>query len=130
MWMKTMPTLFSPTLALDCSVKNVTVCVIDRHAIVAAYQENECVGLQSAILLKAIDHVVKGAGVKLAAIENVLFARGPGSFTALRVGLATLKGLLTRHQHFFTTSSLMCRYFSQNAQRAIAAIPMGLLTTA
>lgn len=112
-------------MALDCAVKNVTVCVISQGKIVAASHENECRELQSTVLLKAIDQVLVEGGVKPADIENVLYAYGPGSFTSLRVGLATLKGLFTSSTHFFTTSSLMCRYFSQTVEEAIAVIPMG-----
>ncbi len=47
----------------------------------------------SAELLVLIDAVLRRAGVFLAAVDVFALAIGPGSFTGLRVGLATVKGL-------------------------------------
>ena len=44
-------------------------------------------------LLPCIDRVLGEAGVPLAEIEAFAVSIGPGSFTGLRVGVATLKGL-------------------------------------
>ncbi len=46
----------------------------------------------SATLLPAADTALKTAGVKLEAIEIFCVVTGPGSFTGLRIGLATIKG--------------------------------------
>jgi len=48
-------------------------------------------GAHSANLLSDIDGVLKQAGVRLAEIELLAAATGPGSFTGLRAGLATVK---------------------------------------
>jgi tRNA threonylcarbamoyladenosine biosynthesis protein TsaB len=44
-------------------------------------------------LLPAIDALLRGAGVAAADVEAFAVAVGPGSFTGLRVGVATVKGL-------------------------------------
>lgn len=44
-------------------------------------------------LLPAIDALLRRAGCALGAVEAFAVAVGPGSFTGLRVGIATLKGL-------------------------------------
>jgi tRNA threonylcarbamoyladenosine biosynthesis protein TsaB len=44
-------------------------------------------------LLPAIDALLRGAGVPLEAVTGFAVSVGPGSFTGLRVGLATVKGL-------------------------------------
>lgn len=44
-------------------------------------------------LLPAIDALLAQAGVALAAVDAFAVSIGPGSFTGLRVGLATVKGL-------------------------------------
>lgn len=44
-------------------------------------------------LLPMIDQVLNLAGVQLKDIEGIVVAAGPGSFTGLRIGLATAKGL-------------------------------------
>ncbi|HNX68240.1 MAG TPA: tRNA (adenosine(37)-N6)-threonylcarbamoyltransferase complex dimerization subunit type 1 TsaB [Candidatus Omnitrophota bacterium] len=46
-------------------------------------------------LLPLIDRLLKKERFKLRDIDAFLIGRGPGSFTGLRVGFATLKGLIT-----------------------------------
>lgn len=48
---------------------------------------------QSATLLKDISDCLDEAGVKLAEVDLFACASGPGSFTGLRIGIATLKAL-------------------------------------
>jgi tRNA threonylcarbamoyladenosine biosynthesis protein TsaB len=48
---------------------------------------------QSASLLKDINDSLDQAGLKLEDVDLFACASGPGSFTGLRIGLATLKGL-------------------------------------
>jgi tRNA threonylcarbamoyladenosine biosynthesis protein TsaB len=48
---------------------------------------------QSSSLLSDIDEVLQEAGVNLADVDLFCCATGPGSFTGLRIGIATLKGL-------------------------------------
>jgi tRNA threonylcarbamoyladenosine biosynthesis protein TsaB len=48
---------------------------------------------QSATLLKDISDCLDEAGAKLAAVDLFACASGPGSFTGLRIGIATLKAL-------------------------------------
>lgn len=47
----------------------------------------------SSQLLRMIDEVLEVAGLRLADLDMLLGLRGPGSFTGLRVGLATLQGI-------------------------------------
>ncbi|NOX33378.1 MAG: tRNA (adenosine(37)-N6)-threonylcarbamoyltransferase complex dimerization subunit type 1 TsaB [Deltaproteobacteria bacterium] len=45
-------------------------------------------------LLKMIEHMVeKRAGIELSGIDGFVAARGPGSFTGLRIGISVVKGL-------------------------------------
>jgi len=115
----------SSTLALDCSVKNITVCIIKDNEILTSFNEEEMSESQSKVLLPIIDQVVKDSSVKLADIEHVVFCHGPGSFTSLRVGLATLKGLFDESISYHSVSSLMCRSLSQKDNRSDAVISMG-----
>lgn len=48
---------------------------------------------QSASLLRDISDCLEEAGVKLAEVDLFACAAGPGSFTGLRIGIATLKAL-------------------------------------
>jgi len=44
-------------------------------------------------LMGVIDHVLRQAGLTVHALDGFAFSSGPGSFTGLRIGLATVKGL-------------------------------------
>lgn len=46
-------------------------------------------------LLTGIDWLLQENGVELAAIDGLTVGLGPGSFTGLRIGMATMKGLST-----------------------------------
>jgi tRNA threonylcarbamoyladenosine biosynthesis protein TsaB len=48
---------------------------------------------QSERLLAAIDALLRTTGARIADVETYAVSIGPGSFTGLRVGLATVKGL-------------------------------------
>lgn len=47
----------------------------------------------SEILLSCIDQALKNIGLKIEDIDGLAISIGPGSFTGLRIGLSTLKGL-------------------------------------
>ena len=47
----------------------------------------------SQTLLPMLDEIVKMLGLDLETIDAIAAARGPGSFTGLRIGAATAKGL-------------------------------------
>jgi tRNA threonylcarbamoyladenosine biosynthesis protein TsaB len=47
----------------------------------------------SSLLIPAIDRVVKNAGMKVRDIDLFCVSIGPGSFTGLRIGVVTVKGL-------------------------------------
>ena len=78
-------------LAIDTSQTMMTACYYDgAHNLLetAEGQKNH-----AALLLPAIDRLLKTAAVTIRGIEAFCLVTGPGSFTGLRVGLSTLKGL-------------------------------------
>ncbi len=48
---------------------------------------------RSTLLLAAVDLLVEDAGIDPAEIRRAVVSRGPGSFTGIRAGLATVEGL-------------------------------------
>jgi tRNA threonylcarbamoyladenosine biosynthesis protein TsaB len=50
-------------------------------------------GGRGAKLMPTVDHVLRRAGISAGELDAVAVSVGPGSFTGLRVGLATAKGL-------------------------------------
>jgi len=59
-----------------------------RHATVQGYMKH------AENLLPVIDRLLKKEKLKIGDIDAFLIGRGPGSFTGLRIGFATLKGFL------------------------------------
>lgn len=78
-------------LAVDTGSPLASVAVAVRGEVVAqrAVEQRRSSGK----LLGMIDEVLAEAGLPLAEVKLLLGLRGPGSFTGLRIGLATLQGI-------------------------------------
>lgn len=79
-------------LAIDSSGLTATVAVVEDTQTVAEYTINYK-KTHSQTLLPMIDEVVKMTELDLNIIDAIAVAGGPGSFTGLRIGSATAKGL-------------------------------------
>ena len=79
-------------LAIDSSGLTATVAVVEETQTVAEYTINYK-KTHSQTLLPMIDEVVKMTELDLGTINAIAVAGGPGSFTGLRIGSATAKGL-------------------------------------
>lgn len=85
------PSSSDPILALDSGSPTVSVAVArDGEALVERSVE---IGRSSQRLLPMIDGALADAGVSPAELGGIVALAGPGSFTGLRVGLATALGL-------------------------------------
>jgi len=79
-------------LAADTSLPLLSVALLnDRTLLGAVVLEGK--GSRNEKLLPAIDWLLAESGVGRAAIELFATTRGPGSFTGVRIGLATIQGL-------------------------------------
>jgi len=79
-------------LATDTSTKIGSVALVEDESLVAEYTLNVS-ETHSARLMPTIDRILEDAAVTIDEIDAVAVAIGPGSFTGLRIGLATFKGL-------------------------------------
>ena len=79
-------------LAVDTATKSCSVAVIDEDSLLA---ESTSVIDQthSRQLLNIIDTVLAKAGLKITQLDGFAVSIGPGSFTGLRIGIASVKGL-------------------------------------
>lgn len=79
-------------LALESSATACSVALTrDGELLAQAYQHS---GLtHSRTLLPMVDSVLNSCGEKMEHVDVVAVAAGPGSFTGLRIGVATAKGL-------------------------------------
>ena len=79
-------------LALDSSGIVASVAVVEDDTLVAEYTVNYK-KTHSQTLLPMLDEIVKMTELDLKMIDAIAVAKGPGSFTGLRIGSATAKGL-------------------------------------
>lgn len=79
-------------LAVDTTSYGCSVAVVESGEVLSEYhlQERET---HSKHLLKLIDEVLETAGLDIQMVDGFAVAKGPGSFTGLRIGISTLKGL-------------------------------------
>ncbi len=79
-------------LAIDSSGLTATVAVVDEERTIAEYTI-DYKKTHSQTLLPMIDEVVNMIELDLTEIDAIAVSGGPGSFTGLRIGSATAKGL-------------------------------------
>lgn len=79
-------------LAIDSSGIVATVAILDDDILVAEYTINHK-KTHSQTLLPMIEEITKMTELDLKELDAVAIAGGPGSFTGLRIGSATAKGL-------------------------------------
>ena len=79
-------------LALDSSGIVASVAVVEDDTLVAEYTVNYK-KTHSQTLLPMLDEIEKMTELDLDTIDAIAVAAGPGSFTGLRIGSATAKGL-------------------------------------
>jgi tRNA threonylcarbamoyladenosine biosynthesis protein TsaB len=79
-------------LALDTTSRALSAAVVDDHH-VRAERVGDTARSHAERLPGALFEVVADAKIDLAAIDLFAVAAGPGSFTGLRIGIATMQGL-------------------------------------
>jgi tRNA threonylcarbamoyladenosine biosynthesis protein TsaB len=81
-----------PILSLTTATATASVAVTEDNLVLA---ELSFSGVRShaALLLPAVDYVLRQAAVEREALSKIIIDNGPGSFTGLRIGLSLAKGL-------------------------------------
>lgn len=79
-------------LALDSSGLVASVAILEEEQLIAEYTVNYK-KTHSQTLLPMLDEIVKMTEFDLQTLDAIAVAGGPGSFTGLRIGSATAKGL-------------------------------------
>jgi tRNA threonylcarbamoyladenosine biosynthesis protein TsaB len=79
-------------LAADTSLPLLSVALLRDETLLGAISL-EGKGSRNEKLLPAIDWLLRESGVERTAIDLFAVTRGPGSFTGVRIGLATIQGL-------------------------------------
>ena len=80
------------TLAFESSAKAASVALVRDGSLVSQY--SQCSGLtHSRTLLPMAEDLLKNAELQLSDVDLFAVAHGPGSFTGIRIGVSTVKGL-------------------------------------
>jgi tRNA threonylcarbamoyladenosine biosynthesis protein TsaB len=114
------------TLGVDTSTERRSVALLGGGGVLAETSSGLREG-GSANLLADIDRVLGAAGVSLKEVGLYAAAVGPGSFTGLRSGLATVKGLAlsTRKPAVGVRTLHALAYCVRPAARVVSLIPAG-----
>ncbi|RLB77134.1 MAG: tRNA (adenosine(37)-N6)-threonylcarbamoyltransferase complex dimerization subunit type 1 TsaB [Deltaproteobacteria bacterium] len=81
-------------LAVDTATKSCSVAVVNKRSLLA---EMTTVRKQthSRHLMKMIEKVIGLSGLALSELDGFAVTRGPGTFTGMRIGISSVKGLAT-----------------------------------
>ncbi len=79
-------------LALETSTRMGSIALLSEGGLIAEYQLG-VMPSYSEMLLPVIDRVLHDSGITMKAIDIFAVAQGPGSFTALRMGMSVILGL-------------------------------------
>lgn len=83
------------TLGLDTATAVASVAVGDDHGLIASMTLGR--RRHAAALVPVLTQVLRHAGGTLRDVERIVLADGPGSFTGLRIGVATVQGIVRVH---------------------------------
>ncbi len=79
-------------LAIESSGLVASIALMTEDKLIGEYTTN-FKKTHSQTLLPMMDEVVRMAGISLDSVDAIVISGGPGSFTGLRIGAATAKGL-------------------------------------
>ena len=79
-------------LALESSAKAASAALMDGDMLIAQYSQN-CGLTHSTTLLPMVEDMLKNTGKSISDLDLIAVSHGPGSFTGIRIGVSTVKGL-------------------------------------
>jgi tRNA threonylcarbamoyl adenosine modification protein YeaZ len=93
-------------LSVDSSTAVATVALLNENGVLGEYNLNYQ-KQHSVLLLPMTETLLKNNNLKIKDIDGFVISEGPGSFTGLRIGLATIKGMsLGINKPFVSISNL------------------------
>jgi tRNA threonylcarbamoyladenosine biosynthesis protein TsaB len=107
-------------LGLDTATATAGIAILDDDRVLGEARGGT--RGRGADLLVEIDLVCRAAGVAPAALDAIAIGAGPGSFTGLRIGMATAKGIaFAANRPLWAVSSLAA--LADDARQELAADP-------
>jgi len=113
-------------LAIETGTRSGSVCLA-RGAVVQASVSGDASSSHSTDLIENVDRVLRDAQIDLASVAVFAAAVGPGSFTGLRIGLATVKSLAVSMKRKCIGISTLAAVAAAagESNRTIALLPAG-----
>jgi tRNA threonylcarbamoyl adenosine modification protein YeaZ len=111
-------------LGIESAVAGGSLSVLRCEDEIAAWQGEE-EPLRAEDILIRIQDLLRAAEVTRSDLTGIAVSAGPGSFTGIRVGLATAGGLARSLGISFSSSSVLEAMALPRSLTGIAAIPMG-----
>jgi tRNA threonylcarbamoyladenosine biosynthesis protein TsaB len=79
-------------LSIDSASKVATAALLDENNLIAEYTINNKME-HSTLIMDMVDKLLSDSNLSIYDIDGFIVSKGPGSFTGLRIGMATVKGL-------------------------------------
>lgn len=99
-------------LSIDSSSKVATVALLKDDLLIGEYVLNDKKE-HSVLLMPMIENLLKESNLSIDDIDGYVVSKGPGSFTGLRIGMATIKGLsFGSNKPYISISSLEALAYS------------------
>lgn len=93
-------------LSIDSSSLVTTVALLKDEHVLGEYTLN-FKREHSIILMEKVEMLLKDCAIDISEVDGFVVSKGPGSFTGLRIGMATVKGLsMGSHKPYVSISSL------------------------
>lgn len=116
-------------LSIDSSSKVATVALLKDDILMAEYVLNDK-REHSVLLMTMIENILKESNLTIDDIDAYVVSKGPGSFTGLRIGMATIKGMsFGSNKPYISLSSLDSLAYSVSSFNGIICPIMDALRT-
>src|SRR5438552_15147921 len=122
-----MPNVKDPLiLAIETATRAGSV-TLSRGTEILSSAEGNAAESHSISLIESVENILRQAGVKLSDIDLFAAACGPGSFTGLRIGLATTKALAvcTGRKCVGVSTLAAIAHAAGESENTIALLPAG-----
>ena len=80
-------------LAIETTTKNCSVALFNNSSLLELKERNSEAFSHAEQLTLFIEEVVKKSNITLKQLDGIILSKGPGSYTGLRIGTSTAKGL-------------------------------------
>ncbi len=111
-------------LAIEAAIGGGSLAVLDDRRVLAAW-ESDSARSASEELLAEIDSLLKRSQISLDQLSMLAVSNGPGSYTGIRIGIATAMGLARALTVPLRGISLAKAIASGQSERSIVVLPIG-----